>query len=367
MKLIQRKTKCCDVGNRGFAIMTAVFVMVAMSVLAVGAIALISGGAQQMLDEYRTEQAFQVAQAGRAYVAAQLKGDADWSDNSDIASTSFNPGAFTATYISKALDTATVEVVGTVGDISRKMQQVFNRAGLAAWQNGIYTQQAISGGGSSTGNINGPVSAGGAVSCTCAACDATCPPCDPVVQVCFNGGVEQNNTNTLPTPNWAYWQSIASYVGNNPFPAGGVYPASGSAVYYDTNAADIPENTTINGTLVARGDFQSTRSNITINPAPGYPALIIDGNIKLNGCSNWNINGWVIAMGWIELLGTSDMAALGGFSATGNISFTGNTDIQLTFDAAKAPSEAGAGFTGGELAGGGEGKYIVFGLWQETF
>ncbi len=323
--------------------------MVAMAIMGVGAVTLISGGAQQVRDEYQSEQAFQVAQAGRADVADVLKNDADWSDNADYSKT-MSPGAFTVTFTAKSLNAATVRVSGAVGTITRQIEQNFSRAGISAWQHGIYTEQDVSAGGSASGDIYGPISAGGSIGTSGG--------------VTFHDPTDPNNTNAqLPTPDWVYWQGVATYVGSNPFPSSSTY----TGIFYDTNSGNIPNNTTINGTLITRGGLTlNSKANITITPAAGNPAMIIDGDLRINGCANLSINGWVIVLGDIDLLGNSDVTADGGFAATGDISLGGTTDIQLTYNPALAPS-SGAGFTGGEISGGGEGQYIVFGTWKEIF
>jgi hypothetical protein len=43
----------------------------------------------------------------------------------------------------------------------------------------------------------------------------------------------------------------------------------------------LSDNQTINGTLVVEGDLQIKGTNITINPQPGFPALIVTGNLEI--------------------------------------------------------------------------------------
>lgn len=54
-------------------------------------------------------------------------------------------------------------------------------------------------------------------------------------------------------------------------------------IYKDAIAAPlvIEDNTTINGTLIVEGSLQIKGTNITINPQPGYPALIVTGNLEI--------------------------------------------------------------------------------------
>jgi Tfp pilus assembly protein PilX len=54
-------------------------------------------------------------------------------------------------------------------------------------------------------------------------------------------------------------------------------------VYKDATSSPLvlSDNQTINGTLVVEGDLQIKGTNITINPQPGFPALIVTGNLEI--------------------------------------------------------------------------------------
>ena len=54
-------------------------------------------------------------------------------------------------------------------------------------------------------------------------------------------------------------------------------------IYKDATSAPlvVTDNQTINGTLVVDGDLQIKGTNITINPQPGFPALIVTGNLEI--------------------------------------------------------------------------------------
>jgi choice-of-anchor A domain-containing protein len=54
-------------------------------------------------------------------------------------------------------------------------------------------------------------------------------------------------------------------------------------VYKDATSSPLvlSDNQTINGTLIVEGDLQIKGTNITINPQPGYPALIVTGNLEI--------------------------------------------------------------------------------------
>jgi type II secretory pathway pseudopilin PulG len=334
--------------QRGFAILTAIFVMVILAMLGAASIALISGAAEQAMDEMRTEEALHVALAGRAYIAGQLKNDSDWSDNAGVMK-SFAGGSFTAAYLAQTVDAVRVQIDGTVGGITRQIQQDFARGTIDAWTKAIYTTEDIVSGGAASGDINGPVSAGQTVS-TGGGVD-------------FNGDVERNNTRAaIPMPDWNYWQSHADHVisGNYNFTSG-----TFSGIYYVTGDVTLHANMTLTGTIVSRGRVLSNaQSNIVITAALGNPAIIAEQEVRINGGADISITGWVISTGTLTLTGTSGVTATGGFVAQGDVTFSGNNDIQLTYNRGLAP---GFGFYGGAMGGGGEGNYIVFALWKETF
>jgi hypothetical protein len=54
-------------------------------------------------------------------------------------------------------------------------------------------------------------------------------------------------------------------------------------VYKDATSAPLVlnDNQTINGTLIVDGDLQIKGTNITINPQPGFPALVVTGNLEI--------------------------------------------------------------------------------------
>ena len=65
--------------KRGFAVLTIIFIVIVFSLLGMVSASLLSGAAERMSDEYHSQQAFNVAEAGVAYAVKQLAADADWS------------------------------------------------------------------------------------------------------------------------------------------------------------------------------------------------------------------------------------------------------------------------------------------------
>ncbi len=430
--------------EQGFAIFTAIFIMVAMAIMGVGAVALISGGAQQMRDEYQSEQAFQVAQAGRAYVAAQLKSDANWSDNTDIASTAMGPGTFTVHYLTSpppTATTATVEVTGTVGGISRKIEQALSKGGSRAFQNAVYIGCAnpsnpascpdfsMTGSGSvmingdtamggdltQTGsgsmNINGDAEMGGGASTTGSATttingDASIGNSSLGSGVTVTGttstSVPPNTALAIPTPDWTYWENYAkcvgqpgcaytSVTGNKSFAAGTYGSAASPSNWYVTGRVTMTgsgtvtiygtvmaignvsitgsKNVRINGTLITRGTLSNTGSGSFTNgagyPAAPNPSIVSQGNVSLTGSGQIALNGWAYSQGRVSLTGSGSLTnTTGGIIAGNGISMTGSGSMSLTYNASYVPV---GGFTGGESGSGGEGQYIGFGTWKETF
>jgi Tfp pilus assembly protein PilX len=65
-------------------------------------------------------------------------------------------------------------------------------------------------------------------------------------------------------------------------------------IYKDATASPLvlEDNQTINGTLIVEGNLQVKGTNITINPKPGYPALIVTGNLEIfQSGKNLTVNG----------------------------------------------------------------------------
>lgn len=328
---------------KGFAVLTVIFVMVIFAVLGTAAVALITGSAQMMTDEYLTQKAFYVAEAGLQYTAGGLKGDTDWSDNAGETKT-FGPGSFTTTFLAQTSSTATVQSVGTVGGVARRMQVNFTAGMPEAFKNGIYTEQEVIVSGSSFGDVYGPISAGSDV--------------DESAGVVFHDAIEENNPDaSIPTPDWAYWQSVASTVisGNYTF-----NPGTYSGIYYITGNVTLKQNMTLNGSIIARGRVSAnSNDNISIVATAPSPAIFAEDRITINGCANLNIIGWVLSLADITLSGNSDVTGTGGFSAGGDITFSGNTEVDLTFNIDYAPSSESV--TGGEVSG------LTFTNWKETF
>ena len=85
-----------------------------------------------------------------------------------------------------------------------------------------------------------------------------------------NAGLLQSVTNILT--------GLLSIV----FPAPSTDNPAG-VIYKDASSGPLvlTDNQTINGTLIVEGDLQIKGTNITINPQPGFPALVVTGNLEI--------------------------------------------------------------------------------------
>ncbi|MFA4972277.1 MAG: hypothetical protein WC683_06665 [bacterium] len=334
--------------DSGFAILAVVVVLVVFALLGMAAVSLISSSAYMVVDEIKTQQAFSVAEAGLAYEAEQLENDNNWSDNAGYTK-SFNPGSFTVTYVAKTNNTATVRVDGAVGGVTRSIQQAFTRGSgkPKAYSSAMYTETDITVDNNATGDVYGPVAAGGDV--------------DENEGVVFHDLPEENDPNSsVPTPDWAYWQANADHVvtGNFNF-TNGAY----SGVYYVTGNVTSSNNSvfTLNGTIITRGRIVfGNNSNVTITAASGNPAIFAQSRIVISNNITANITGWIQSQSYIRIENNAGFTAVGGMVAVGDITIRNNAVIDLTYDENQAPGE---GYSGGEPGEGGLGESS----WEEVF
>ena len=102
-------------------------------------------------------------------------------------------------------------------------------------------------------------------------------------------------------------------------------------IYKDATATPlvIEDNQTINGTLIVEGNLQIKGTNITINPQPGYPALIVTGNLEIfQSGKTLTANGITYIGGQLKSSGTRPaLAELGStFTVNGGLIF-GSTSV----------------------------------------
>jgi hypothetical protein len=126
-------------------------------------------------------------------------------------------------------------------------------------------------------------------------------------------------------------------------PAGVVYKDARSGGAFVLN-----DNVTINGTLVVEGDLQVKGANITINPQPGFPALVVTGNVEIfQSGKSITTNGLTYIGGQLKSNGTPLLPSLAStFTVNGGLVFGSqtttpiaasyNVKTTLNYNAAKA-------------------------------
>jgi len=339
----------------GFAILAAVFVLVIFAVLGMAAVSLIAGSAGMVLDEVRSQQAFDLANAGLEFEAEQLEGDSDWSDNTGYTK-SFGPGSFTISYVSQAQKQATVRVDGTVGGITRSVQQDFQYQGSlpVAFTVATYSQGDMRARNQGTIDVDGDSNLGGSVIE------------DNQGDVDISGASTENNPSAdIPAPDASYWLSVADHViyGNYRFNSG-----TYNGIYYITGRARVQSNdsVTINGTIAAVGNVIFRNQSATvITAASGNPAIVTGGRVLVRDQAQVDIFGWIVAMNDFLVRDQGDVDIVGGVTAANGIQARNQGDLAVEFDENRAPGTDG--FTGGEGGGGGGGGGMQETNWTEVF
>jgi Tfp pilus assembly protein PilX len=119
-------------------------------------------------------------------------------------------------------------------------------------------------------------------------------------------------------------------------------------VMYKEGTYELQDNVTINGTLVVEGDLLIKGTNISINPQPGFPALVVTGNVEIyQQGKSLTSNGVTYIGGQLKSNGSPLLPALAStFTVNGGLIFgsptvqpimTGyNVKTSLTYNAAKA-------------------------------
>ena len=338
--------------NRGFSLMTVIFVIMATAIAGTAVVSLISTSSQMLIDEHRAQQAFDLAQAGISYTAQELVGDNDWSDNLG-ATVNFGPGFFTTMFMDQTASTATVRSVGDVAGTTRTVEQEFTRGTPACFESAIYTEDDFAATGGSDLGIDGPITTGGTVDVT------------GNTDVDMPGPVEENYSSAdIPDVDWSYWKSASDHTILGDFTFGdGTY----SGVYYVAGKTTItsPNSFTLNGTIISRGMVQITSSsNVTITADGKNPAIVAETRIQIDGNTSIDISGWLFSIGKIQMTDTSNFILEGGIVAGDEIKMTGNSSIDVNYALDRVPD---VGFIGGEPGSGTGGATIMFGDWTEEF
>jgi hypothetical protein len=220
--------------NFGFALMTAIIILVLFTTLGVVGVSLFSADTRIAMDTLSSTQSLFLAEAGMQYALELLSHDDDWSNNSDTATPiNMSGGTFNIHYIpeTKLRDSATIEFTGTKGDVSRKIRLDFSKSPLSGYPLII------------KGEIHGE------------------PELLPSQYLA---------TTAMPAVDLAYYRDIADHkiTGNYTF-ASSETPYYG--LWYIDGSVDFEDNVTIYGSVIATGnvDIKSSK-HVTIDAYP-YP------------------------------------------------------------------------------------------------
>lgn len=109
--------------RKGQVIVTAVFIMVVLSIIGMAVVSMLSTASFSIFKTLHGIQALNVAEGGiRFTIATSLAADSDWSDNTDFGPVNLNPGTFSIHYISKAKKSCVFESTGVVSGVSRTVR-----------------------------------------------------------------------------------------------------------------------------------------------------------------------------------------------------------------------------------------------------
>jgi len=341
-----------NICDRGFSLMTVIFVILATAIAGTAVISLVSTSSQMLIDEHKAQQAFDLAQAGVSYTAQGLVGDNDWGDNFG-GTVNFGPGYFTTTFVEQTASTMTVRSIGDVDGTQRTVEQKFTRGTPACFESAIYTEDDFAATGGSDVSVIGPVTTGGTVDVTG---NATTTLSGPIT--------ENHPTADIPDVDWSYWKSVADHVilSDHSFDDG-VY----SGVYYVAGQTQFTSlgGLTLNGTLVSRGQVHVNASaNVSIIAQGRNPALVAEDRIQINNDATMVIEGWLFCLEKFLTAVTSNFTIEGGIAAGGEIKMTGHSTVDVEHALERAPD---IGFFGGEPGSGTGGSTIMYGDWSEHY
>ena len=99
----------------GMALLTVIFIMVVLGVLATGAISLFFSGNRSSIDEYRYDKAFYIAEAGKNFGIKYLNSYADWSQSLGFPlARDFGGGTFLLTTVNATAEGVSLYSQGTI-------------------------------------------------------------------------------------------------------------------------------------------------------------------------------------------------------------------------------------------------------------
>lgn len=153
--------------KKGYALLTVVFVMLALAVLVVGVVMLMFISSRSSVDAYKYDRAFYIAEAGRVFASKQFYAANDWTQNMGLPVTrAFGDGCFTssiATQTATAITLISVGVITVEGKTYQRSIRVILSKQLWAFAEDYMIAWAGGGSGSTTAQIDNNVLIGGDV------------------------------------------------------------------------------------------------------------------------------------------------------------------------------------------------------------
>jgi len=312
-------------GQRGFSIVTVVFVMMALSSVGLALANMLSTLSLSSVVHFQADQAFYVAEAGLQYaLAADFLNDTDFSDNVsptppplNNGSIIFGDGEFWVEYSSLQSDSAVVTVTAKVGDSLRKLQQtVTNQSSAFAYTIGSIGNISMQGG---VGTINGDISATGNIS-------------NRANWVINGDAIPDNSSLTSLALDIDDYIALTDTTHSGNLDIAGNYSTN---VYVDGNI-DIEEDAVISSNIIVASGNISIADDVTLSNG----TLAASGNIEANNVANVILTGpsngsqpVLVSTGNIHITAKDGPIVITGYMlAQGNIHFTTQKDSSLTFD-----------------------------------
>ena len=350
--------------KQGIVLLLTVFVIMLMSILVVGYLEIATTETEIMRNHQLSTKAFYIAeggiQAGIRYVIDNMLSDNNWGNNNGViySSVELGSGTYDVELKNGAHDSSDIESVGTFSGFSRTIRQTVTRGGGSgdpeAFEYSMYSFGSTVNFQNSEGTIN----------------DADVSTTGQVINeddiTLNNGNFIDGASVAAPTVDFATYESIADNVeaGGFTFTGGNTYGALGSEeIWYVQGNAEIEENVTIYGTVIAENNISFTGSgdkeDVTVNAASGYPALIGGNNIMGSKLKDSAISGLIYAGSNAEFNQADNLTINGTILAGNNIAMkndqSGSFEINYDQDIIANPPPY--------LSGGG----VSLSAWQESY
>ena len=264
--------------KNGQVLVGAAFVLIIVCILGMIAASMISTGSFSAAANLQGIQALNIAEAGMRFtVATSLAADTDFTDNINLGPISLSPGTFSVRYISAEVQKCTIEVTGTVGNVSRVIRSGFKKGVSLGDLAKDYTLYLGSGSGGSTSvgqntTFNGDIFMHGNVTFgqnTTVTGDAYST--GSITGGTVDGTREPNDSlpAAIPTLETTYYDQQIAYAASS-----GEAPKT----YSQNNTYTLSGFTYIKGA-------QSVPQNVTFNVS-GSATLVVSGNLTISqGCT----------------------------------------------------------------------------------